>query len=141
MHCLDPTSRPQKPRLFYQVLALLSVSGSIKTLIRYHAEKVLETGILIEDISNFSHRTITCAGRLPEHSHQSSLCLPYVYTSDAICPHIPRILETLRLPIKKIGKNTYQHKKKLEAMTYRTRNKWKISSCHKPISFLVSHLV
>ena len=65
----------------------------------------LKAGVLVENISDLSRRTITRAGCSPERSHQSSLCSPHGYSSDAIClciPHAPKT--TLSNPIRNIGR-------------------------------------
>ena len=53
-----------------------------------------EVGALVENISGLIRKTIT-----------SALCFPGAHSSDAIRPHISRILETPRPPIGRIGRN------------------------------------
>ncbi len=82
----------------------------------------LKAGMLVENISGLSRRTITCAGRSPKCSHQSSLCPPCGYSSGAICPHIRHAPKTaLRPPIRNIR---------------RRRNNWWISSFPSQLPFL-----
>ncbi len=47
----------------------------------------LKAGVLVENISDISHRTITRAGYSPKCSHQSSFCPTRGHSSSAICLH------------------------------------------------------
>ncbi len=71
----------------------------------------LKAGVLVENISGLSRRTITCAG-------QSSLCPPRGYNSGAIHLHIPRAPNTMsRPPISSIKKSWTIHSR-VESWNY-----------------------
>lgn len=55
----------------------------------------MKTGVLVENILVFSHKTIIYANYSSKHSHQSSLCPSYGHSFGVICLHILYILKTI----------------------------------------------